>query len=426
MKSVVTSFVIATAMITVSVANAQVIFDVTNDADPISLYSNAMNGVPTFATGPPATLTRSDRALSHFVSGDDIQTLNGASLTATDEIRLTWVVDSITGFDGSMDVANMHNNAGVEFGVVSLDQFRGTDNLGTVSRFRGDSLNVVNANRIGHSFGSIFADPPNPANPAGQTENEETVEGGFGFEGLEDSFADGFTITQTITAAGVITQYSDIVVTDQAGMVQDGITTLTTILDPFNPDVIDSDADFVAFMNSAHFYAGASIADTAGGVLTFSLAQIEINPPSTGGDFVPPAMYQVFRGIELSGAITDFEASDDVRAQYNPGFTINTQEAPVWLIFDAVAPSATEFLVESQAGTPGLMYTFEAFDWAAAAFVEVAQQGESFGLDVVTSFPITSANIDLGGEVRSRVGWRRSGFTINFPWEVRVDQVGWN
>ena len=28
--------------------------------------------------------------------------------------------------------------------------------------------------------------------------------------------------------------------------------------------------------------------------------------------------------------------------------------------------------------------------------------------------------------VKSRVGWRQTGFIINFLWEVRVDQVGWN
>ena len=139
-----------------------------------------------------------------------------------------------------------------------------------------------------------------------------------------------------------------------------------------------------------------------------------------------PETITVFRGIELSGTITDFESSDDVRAVYNPGFVLTNVEAPVWLIFDGVAPSATEFLVESQAGTPGLTYTVEAFDFTAGALAVIGTQAEVFDVDQVATFPITADNIDAGGEVQTRVGWRQTGFTINFPWEVRVDQVSWN
>ena len=56
----------------------------------------------------------------------------------------------------------------------------------------------------------------------------------------------------------------------------------------------------------------------------------------------------------------------------------------------------------------------------------VGTQAELFNVDQVVTFPVTAANIDAGGEVQTRVGWRQTGFTINFPWEVRVDQVGWN
>ena len=145
-----------------------------------------------------------------------------------------------------------------------------------------------------------------------------------------------------------------------------------------------------------------------------------------GGSIVPPDSFSVFRGNQVSGMLSDFVESDDVAASYNPGFVLNNTEAPVWLIFDANAPTATSFFVESQAGTPGLSYTFEAFDWAANAFVVVDVEDETFNSDSVTTFPIGAANIDTDGSVRSRVGWRQTGFTINFPWEVRVDQVAWN
>ena len=148
--------------------------------------------------------------------------------------------------------------------------------------------------------------------------------------------------------------------------------------------------------------------------------------PVTGG-FVAPDTFDVFRGISVSGTLADFAESDDADASYLPGFTISGNEAPVWLIFDGVAPDATSIRVESSAGTPGLEYTVEAFNWATGEFEEIGVQTELFNNDEVIDFPIVAADhIDAGGEVRTRVGWRLVGFSINFPWQVNVDQVGWN
>lgn len=146
-----------------------------------------------------------------------------------------------------------------------------------------------------------------------------------------------------------------------------------------------------------------------------------------GGDFVTPDSFTTFRGVEISATLTDFAMSDDTSASYNPGFVINDTEAPVWLVFDGVAPAASSFRVESTAGTPGLTYTVEAFNWNTEAFEVIDTQDEAFNSDQVVEFPIVAADhINSDGEVRSRVGWRQTGFTINFPWQVNVDQVGWN
>lgn len=154
---------------------------------------------------------------------------------------------------------------------------------------------------------------------------------------------------------------------------------------------------------------------------------VVVGGTGTGGGFVAPDSFTTFRGIAISSTLADFAMSDDTDASYNPGFTINSDEAPVWLIFDGVAAGATSFRVESSAGTPGLAYTVEAFNWATEAFEEIGTQAEAFNVDGVFDFPVVAADhIDAGGEVRARVGWRRTGFTINFPWQVNIDQVGWN
>ena len=259
MKFLVTTLAASLSLMIASAANAQVIFDAIA-GDAVETFSNATNAAPTLSVNAPtATLTRSDGALSHFVSVVDIQTLRGGGIAATDVVRITWVVDSITGY------TTANNNNGIEFGLSTNTAFRGNTNPSTISRFRADS-SLANANKVGHGFGNVFVNGP------GQTENQETEEGGTLSEATAASFEDGFTVVQTISADGVTTQYSDIVVTNQNGTPSDE-TVLTTVISPFADDV-----DFVDFVNGAHFYAGAQIADTAGGVITFSRAQIELGP----------------------------------------------------------------------------------------------------------------------------------------------------
>lgn len=77
--------------------------------------------------------------------------------------------------------------------------------------------------------------------------------------------------------------------------------------------------------------------------------------------FIPPSNMTVFRGVQIGGSFSDILESDDERAVFNPGIVINSTEAPVWLVFDAIAPDATSFLVESNAGTPNLSFTVDAF-----------------------------------------------------------------
>jgi len=60
----------------------------------------------------------------------------------------------------------------------------------------------------------------------------------------------------------------------------------------------------------------------------------------------------VFRGTVVGGALADVKNSDDLYFRLNPGFVLNSLEAPAWLVFDGTAEGATAVQIESQAGTP--------------------------------------------------------------------------
>ena len=148
---------------------------------------------------------------------------------------------------------------------------------------------------------------------------------------------------------------------------------------------------------------------------------------------IVPDLLAVFRGFQIGGTLEDVFESDDSWMLFNPGFTINSIEAPVWLIFDGTLPNdhpgSLLVVMESQAGTPGLTATLEAWNWTLAAYDVIDVSSASFNNDTIVDVDLSSGISDYvessTAAVRTRVGWRKTGLTINFPWEVRLDQMVW-
>lgn len=156
-------------------------------------------------------------------------------------------------------------------------------------------------------------------------------------------------------------------------------------------------------------------------------------PASTMTEFFEPSELNVFRGITLEGDLASTLGSDNIYLKLNPGFTISNVEDPVWLIFDGAissdAPANFEIIVETSTGTPGLTKTIEMFDWNTNGFVVVDTRNGSFNTDEIVNLDLTDQAMEFispgDANVRARIGWRATGFTINFPWVACVDQVNW-
>ena len=193
-------------------------------------------------------------------------------------------------------------------------------------------------------------------------------------------------------------------------------------------------ADFVVPTNNMRVRFTASDFG-AGSVVEAGVDAVRIDLVSCEQEqlIVVPDSMNVFRGLQTGGALADAFESDDSRLLFNPGFVLNSTEAPVWLIFDATvsggSPSSLELAVESQANTPGLTGTLEAFNWNSNAYDVVDVSPASFNTDAVVTADLStgvSNYVQTGsGAVRSRIGWRQTGFTLLFPWEVRLDQMVW-
>lgn len=143
--------------------------------------------------------------------------------------------------------------------------------------------------------------------------------------------------------------------------------------------------------------------------------------------------FSTFRGIQVGGNLSSIQSGDDIRLRYNPGFTLNGGEAPVWIIFDATlptdSPSDLKLFYEANANTPGLTLTVEAFNWNTNSFNVLDSFDASFNTDENVGIIISGQDQfveDGTGNVRARIGWRKTGFTILFPWEIGIDWMGWS
>ena len=135
--------------------------------------------------------------------------------------------------------------------------------------------------------------------------------------------------------------------------------------------------------------------------------------------------FDVFRGNIVAGGVSELIHSDDEYLRVIPGFTANSAEAPVWLEFFGSSVDPTFVYIESNAGTPNLTYTVESWNWNTNIYDKLGTQVEQYNTDQVASFALTNEHIDNNGKVRSRIGWRKTGFVLNFPWQVNIDQVVW-
>ena len=195
-----------------------------------------------------------------------------------------------------------------------------------------------------------------------------------------------------------------------------------------NADTVS--AENYTFNASGSYTLSSSFAtDTASGLPEVEVGDFTMVPMFTSGCIAPNLLTPV-RGVLASGGLSSIQSSDNVRLEYNPGFTINDTEAPVWLEFEAVVGTnntTIDMQIESQASTPGLSYTVEFFNQNVQMFEIMGVQPETFSADSVLTFNgSVGAHVDSAGGVRSRVGWRQTGFVILFPWTVRVDHVCWN
>ena len=168
----------------------------------------------------------------------------------------------------------------------------------------------------------------------------------------------------------------------------------------------------VAGLVTVHAWVGhtiVAVAETEGGRGWYPsvvlIRGVQRNPTE-----VPASDFTLLRGFLIEGELADSFASDDVRMRFNPGFTLNSTEAPVWLVFEANlstdSPSSLALQIEAQAGTPGLTATTEAWNWNTSTFDVVDVSATSFDIDTVITPALTpSDHVQSGSRRGTLAAW---------------------
>lgn len=152
---------------------------------------------------------------------------------------------------------------------------------------------------------------------------------------------------------------------------------------------------------------------------------------SQPGTPVVPTTMTMERGQLFAGSVANLFASDDQRAEFRPGITFSSAEAPVRVRLEATSPilmpSSMRILVESQASAAGMLQNVEAFDYVANDWVQVDSRNATVNTDGTIDLNLTNPSrfVDAVGELSARLSYRPTGPVFAYPWTARVDRFAW-
>ncbi|MDF7809641.1 PEP-CTERM sorting domain-containing protein [Pontiellaceae bacterium B12219] len=213
-----------------------------------TLFNNGFNesGTTTLSgTGSDLLMSNSSGLLNAagFTSSQNVQALNGAALTADDEVVMKLTIDDIT-------AGGIRGN-GIEFGMAA-----GTG-------FRSGSSNLILALEAQNQGSDVLIQVTSFQNA-----------GEVGFDLTEASLEDGLSVTFTANAAGYSFLLEDIVVD---GGVNDGNTS-ALVTGTF------AGTEFIDYFSGGFFYTGVQKDNSGALGVDYSEASISVVPePATLG-----------------------------------------------------------------------------------------------------------------------------------------------
>lgn len=147
---------------------------------------------------------------------------------------------------------------------------------------------------------------------------------------------------------------------------------------------------------------------------------------------LPVRSFSLDRGLVLSGNLASLNASDDDRLVMRPGIVFSTTEAPIQLVVNTVAPSASAsqiiFSVEASVNQGNIGQTILMFNWQTNAYEQMRVDAGTTSDSIKTVTVTSNANRFINQSdrsMRSKISYKTTGPVFSYPWQGRVDHVFW-
>ena len=146
-----------------------------------------------------------------------------------------------------------------------------------------------------------------------------------------------------------------------------------------------------------------------------------------------PSIYIIKRGMYVSGGLPDLYESDDQYLSILAGFTITSNEPPVWVEIEGTAPLSTPsqlmFTCEAHINSPGMVIqTITLFNYTTGNY-EIFDSRTATLTDQVVTVTLTNAAVHYihpeTKQMKAQYMWKQTGPTAMFPWEISIDESNW-
>ncbi len=143
---------------------------------------------------------------------------------------------------------------------------------------------------------------------------------------------------------------------------------------------------------------------------------------------LPPSDFAVERGLLVSGGLGDVVASDNSYMVFRPGFTLNSSEDPVRIVYSAHSAfspiSEIKLKVEAHASLVGLVRRIDLWNFPLNRWDVISETNEATG-DNTTALDILGGQsyADVNGLVKLRVRWKAAGPIASSSWNTSTDLV---
>ncbi|MBL8065873.1 MAG: hypothetical protein JNM34_08440 [Chthonomonadaceae bacterium] len=141
----------------------------------------------------------------------------------------------------------------------------------------------------------------------------------------------------------------------------------------------------------------------------------------------------IFRGLLVSGGVSEVQTSDDQYLVVRNGLVLNPNESPVTVDFVGTAPntigSSLQLNCEASVTTGGLTRRLQAFNYDTNAWIEVDSRPGLTSDELVQATITTNVSSYIhptSREVKMRLLVKPGGIVGSATWSAKVDLVSWS